>query len=214
MNILSLNLAQLQCFRTIIMLHSSDKGEGRRYTMCSKVMLSLFPGDIFLLVFSLDDRGSLDEVCELLNEITAAKPKLENLKHPAKIPVVICGNKADLKAQGAVRRSQVKQILGEDVAFFETSAKDCNGLDDAFKALTSLGGLPIEISPSRHQLISINTYQSLCISGRGTGNRLRGHGAPCAAMDLLARRPSFTTDLQLVLTSSTKRNKPERCQIQ
>lgn len=177
--------------------------------------LSFSPGDIFLLVFSLDDRESFHHVCELLNEIRAAKAKLLKLKHPARVSAVICGNKADLNAPGAVRRSEVTEILGEDVAFFETSAKDGTGLEGAFRALASLGGLPDETGPSRHQLISILTYQSLCIGQRGRGGgRARGLGAPCAAMEPLARRPSFTSDLRLVLRSSAKHNKPEMCQIQ
>ncbi|XP_038593538.1 GTP-binding protein Rhes [Micropterus salmoides] len=181
----------------------------------AKRRLSILTGDTFLLVFSLDDRESFDEVCELLNEIKAAKAKLLKSKHPARVPAVICGNKGDLGAQRAVARSEVTEILGEDVAFFETSAKDGTGLEDMFRALASLGGLPDETSPSRHQIVPIRTYQSLCIDQRGRrGSRTRGLGAPCAAMDPLARRPSFTSDLRLVLRSSTKHNKPERCQIQ
>ncbi|XP_070837721.1 GTP-binding protein Rhes [Chaetodon trifascialis] len=181
----------------------------------AKRRLSILTGDIFLLVFSLDDRESFDEVCSLLNEIEAAKAKLLKLKHPARVPAVICGNKADLEAARAVGRSEVTEILGEDVPFFETSAKDGTGLEGAFRALATLGGLPDETGPSRHQLISILSYQSLCIGQRGRrGSRARGLAAPCAAMDPLARRPSFTSDLRLVLRSSTKHNKPERCQIQ
>lgn len=178
-------------------------------------MLFFSPGDTFLLVFSLDDRDSFDEVCETLNEIRDAKAKLLKSKNPTKVPAVICGNKADLNVPGAVGRSTVREILGDDVAFFETSAKDGTGLDDAFRALATLGGLPDETSPARHQLISILSYQSLCIGQRGRkGGRARGLSPPCAAMDPLARRPSFTRDLRLVLGSSTKHNKPEMCQIQ
>lgn len=75
---------------------------------------------------------------------------------------MICGNKADLEAPGAVSRSEVEEALGEDVSFFETSAKDGTGLEAAFRALATLGGLPVETSPSRHQLVSILTYQSMC----------------------------------------------------
>ncbi len=175
--------------------------------------LSSSPGDIFLLVFSLNDRESFDEVCALLDEIQAAKAKLLKLKHPARVSAVICGNKADLDEPRAVRRSEVTEILGEGVAFFETSAKDGAGLEGMFRALAALGGLPDETSPSRHQLISILSYQSLCIGQRGRRGS-RGPGAPCAAMDPLARRPSFTSDLRLVLRSNTKHIKPERCQIQ
>ncbi|XP_068435211.1 GTP-binding protein Rhes [Clinocottus analis] len=179
----------------------------------AKRRLSILTGDTFLLVFSLDDRESFSEVCERLNEIKDARAKLLNLKQPARVPVVICGNKADVAAPRAVRRSEVAEALGEDVAYFETSAKDGTGMDGVFRALATLGGLPGETSPSRHQLISILSYQSMCVGARGRRGS-RGLGAPCAALDTLARRPSFTSDLRLVLRSSTKHNKPERCQIQ
>lgn len=176
-------------------------------------MLFVSPGDIFLLVFSLDERDSFNEVCGLLNEIRTAKAKLVKLKNALSVPVVICGNKADLDTQRVVRRSEVIEILGEDVPFFETSAKDGTGLEDMFRAVASLGGLPEETTPSRHQIVSLVTYQSLCIGQRGRRGS-SSHGAPCAAVDPLARRPSFTSDLRLVLGSSTKHNKPEKCQIQ
>ncbi|KAM6966296.1 GTP-binding protein Rhes [Tautogolabrus adspersus] len=181
----------------------------------AKRRLSILTGDTFLLVFNLDDKESFNEICELLNEIKAAKAKLLKLKHPARVPVVICGNKSDLDAPRAVTRSEVSEILGEDVAFFQTSAKDGTGLDVMFRALATLGGLPDETSPSRHQMIPLLTYQSMYLDQRGRRwSRTRALGAPCAATDPLARRPSFTSDLRLVLNSSTKHNKPERCQIQ
>uniref|UniRef100_A0A8D3D1Z0 RASD family member 2a n=1 Tax=Scophthalmus maximus TaxID=52904 RepID=A0A8D3D1Z0_SCOMX len=157
----------------------------------AKRRLSILTGDIFLLVFSLDDKDSLGEVGELLKEIKDAKAKLLKLKSPARAPAVVCGNKADLDAQRAVSCSEV------------TSAKDGSGLDGAFRALAALGGLPDETCPSRHQLVPV---QSL----RG-GRRDR---SPRAALEPLASRPSFTSDLRLVLGSSTKHNKPEKCQIQ
>ncbi|KAG7239990.1 hypothetical protein INR49_028100, partial [Caranx melampygus] len=178
----------------------------------AKRRLSILTGDIFLLVFSLDDKDSLREVCELLNEIKDAKAKLLKLKNPASVPVVACGNKADLGAQRVVSRSEAAEILGEGVSIFETSAKDGTGLESMFRALASVGGLPDETSPSRHQIVSIPTYQSLCIGQQGSrGSRKHGLiGAPCAAVEPLARRPSFSSDLQLVLGSSTKHNKPEK----
>ncbi|XP_023131460.2 GTP-binding protein Rhes [Amphiprion ocellaris] len=181
----------------------------------AKRRLSILTGDIFLLVFSLDDRDSLNEACELLREIKAAKAKLLKSKRPAKVSAVICGNKSDLDAQRVVRRSEVGMVLGEDLPYFEISAKNGTGLESVFRALASLGGLPDETSPSRHQIISIPTYQSLCVRQRGRrGSRTPELGAPCAAVDPLARRPSFSSDLRLVLGSSTKHNKPEKCQIQ
>ncbi|XP_033944395.1 GTP-binding protein Rhes [Pseudochaenichthys georgianus] len=180
----------------------------------AKRRLSILTGDTFLLVFSLDDRESFNKVCDFLNEIKDAKAKLLTCKHLPRVPqVVICGNKADLKAQRVVRQSEVAEALGEDVTFFETSAKDGTGMEAAFRGLASVGRLPDETIPSRHEMISLFTYQSMCIGRRGRRGS-RGLCTPCAAVDPLACRPSFTSDLRLVLKSSTKHNKPERCQIQ
>ncbi|XP_054616160.1 GTP-binding protein Rhes [Dunckerocampus dactyliophorus] len=176
----------------------------------AKRRLSILTGDIFLLVFSLCDRESFSEVCELLSEIKAAKTKLLKVKQPARLPVVVCGNKVDLAAQRAVSRSEVTEALTRDVTFVETSAKCGTGLEVAFKELAVMGGLPDETSPSRHQLVSMVAYQSLCVNQRGR----RRSRTPCAVVDSLVRRPSFGSDLQLVLGSSTKANKPERCHIQ
>ncbi|XP_037544347.1 GTP-binding protein Rhes [Nematolebias whitei] len=179
----------------------------------AKRRLSILTGDVFLLVFSLDDRESLNEVHKLQREVTAAKAKIHK---PARaVKLLVCGNKADLD-QRVVAGSEVGQILGEDVPFFETSAKDGTGLEAVFAALATLGGLPHETSPSRHQIISILTYQSLCVGRRGRRRRRlwRGAGAPCAAVDPVAQRPSFSSDLRLVLGSSTKAKKPEVCPVQ
>lgn len=158
----------------------------------------------------------MNEVRELLNEIKVAKAKLHKPNHPAKVPVLVCANKADLDAQRVLSNSEVADILGEDAPFFETSAKTGAGLEAVFMALAALGGMPDETIPSRHQVVPILTYQSLCIGKRGMRMRRhsRGLGAPCAAVDPLARRPSFTSDLRLVLGSSTKVKKPEKCQVQ
>lgn len=153
-------------------------------------------GDLFLLVFSVDDRESLHEVRRLQHEITAAKAKIQK---PARaVKLVVCGNKADLDKQRVVGGSEVGQVLGEGVPVFETSAKDGTGLDALFAAVATLGGLPHETSPSRHQIVSILTLRG-CRRRRGPW---RGPGAPCAAVDPLARRPSFGSDLRLVLGSN------------
>ncbi|XP_061556991.1 GTP-binding protein Rhes [Phycodurus eques] len=179
----------------------------------AKRRLSILTGDIFLLVFSLDKKESFSEVCELLSEIRVARTKLLKSKRPPRLPVVVCGNKADLDAQRVVSRSDVTEALARDVAFFETSAKRGTALEAVFRELAVMGGLPDATAPSRHRLVSMVTYQSLCQRGRGR-SRTPGEAAPCAAVDPLARRPSFGSDLRLVLGSSAKANKPERCQIQ
>ncbi|KAM4598260.1 GTP-binding protein Rhes [Polymixia lowei] len=181
----------------------------------AKRRLSILTGDIFLLVFSVDDRESFHEVCALRDEIVSAKTKLTKPKDGARVPIVICGNKVDLDARRVVGRSETSQILGEDAAFFETSAKEGTGLRGAFRAIAALGGLPDETGPSEHQTVSILAYQSLCAERRGRkGSRALGRDAPRAALHPLARRPSVNSDLQQVLGSSSKRDKPEKCHIQ
>nr|XP_046189485.1 GTP-binding protein Rhes-like [Oncorhynchus gorbuscha] len=180
--------------------------------------LSILTGDIFLLVFSVDDRDSFKEVHALRKEIIAAKTKLMKLKENARVPIVICGNKVDLEAERVISRPEMFRALGEDTALFETSAKDTTSLEEMFQALVKLGGLPTETRPSQHREISIRTYQALSTSRSRCGRRSRAlvPDAPCGAVYPLARRPSFNSDLQLVMgPSPTKRSKPiEKCQIQ
>ncbi|KAG7491343.1 hypothetical protein MATL_G00002780 [Megalops atlanticus] len=185
----------------------------------AKRRLSILTGDIFLLVFSVDDRGSFEEVSALRKEIVAAKSKLLKCKENARIPTIVCANKVDLDPkERVISQAEVCQELGEDCPYFETSAKDSTNLEEVFEALAKRGGLPTETGPSQHRKISIRSYQALR-SGR-TGERgSRGvtHDIPCGALYPLARRPSFSTDLRQVLAPSAtrKRGTPlEKCQIQ
>ena len=165
----------------------------------------------------------MKEARNLRNEIISSKTTLMKSKDIPRVPIVICGNKVDLAAGRVVSRSEISELLGEDAAYFDTSAKAGSGLDDVFRALVTLGGLPGEIIPSQHQTISLHTYQSLFSHQRGlrkmSGEVRKMSGevaldAPCAALCASARRPSFNSDLKLVLGSSSSKNKPKKCQIQ
>ncbi|XP_046894753.1 GTP-binding protein Rhes [Hypomesus transpacificus] len=182
----------------------------------AKRRLSILTGDIFLLVFSVDDKESFKEACALRQEIIDAKTKLVKLKDIAKTQIVICGNKVDLERERVVHRSEICNAFLEEAAVFEASAKDGTGLEEMFGALAKLGGLPTETRPSQHQTISIGTYQELSTSRRDRrGSRVRDFDRPCGAV-YLATRPSYSCDLQNVLgQSSTKRSKAmEKCHIQ
>ncbi|XP_051988015.1 dexamethasone-induced Ras-related protein 1-like [Xyrauchen texanus] len=183
----------------------------------AKRRLSILTGDIFLLVFSVTDRESFNEVCSLREEVIAAKSKLKKSKENRQLPIIICGNKSDFNSLRAVHQSDVRQCLGEDSVFFEVSAKDHTKLEEMFEALAVLGGLPTETRPSHHRDISIHTYEAL--SNRKRNKRAIGGLAvsePCGAVHPLARRPSFNSDLRRVMGPPTpKRSTPiERCQIQ
>ncbi|TRY87328.1 hypothetical protein DNTS_031441 [Danionella cerebrum] len=178
----------------------------------AKRRLSILTGDIFLLVFSLDDRGSFEEVRSLHSQILAAKSALHQSKSKLRVPMVICANKVDLPSdQHAVSRCEVFGALGASCAFFETSAKERVNLEQVFEALAQRGGLPLETGPSQHRKISIRSYQAMRTQGGG------GCQAPCGALFPLVRRPSFGSDLRLVLGPKANRKQSraaERCQIQ
>ena len=179
-------------------------------------------GDVFLLVFSLDDRGSFEEVCALRTEIREAKAKLHNISVAGRcvsVPFVVCANKMDLpQSERAVPQTDL--MLGEDCAYFETSAKESTNLDKVFEALAKQGGLPAETGPSQHRKVSLRSYQALCAVERAAGRRSQAPRCEdaCGALHPLARRPSFSTDLRQVL-GPHQPQKPaggnvEKCKIQ
>lgn len=184
----------------------------------------IFAGDIFLLVFSLDDRSSLEEVCSLRTEILAAKSKLNKSSVPEQcaqpqVPLLVCANKVDLlQSERGISKAEVLQALGDDCAYFETSAKDSTNLEKVFETLAKRGGLPTETGPSQHRKVSLRSYQAIWSgSAAGRGSRAPGRDDPCGALYPLARRPSFSSDLRQVIGPHTAR-KPgkalEKCPIQ
>ncbi|XP_042372506.1 dexamethasone-induced Ras-related protein 1-like, partial [Plectropomus leopardus] len=84
----------------------------------AKRRLSILTGDIFLLVFSLDDRSSFEEVCTLRTEILAAKSKLTKSSVPEQcaqqqVPLVVCANKVDLQeSEREISKAEVLQAFG------------------------------------------------------------------------------------------------------
>lgn len=149
-------------------------------------------------MFSVDDRGSFDEVCTLRAEILSAKAALLRSKaRVSSVPVVVCANKADLPVeQHVVSRTEALHAFADSSALYETSAKDSINLEEVFAALAERGGLPVETGPSRHRKLSIRSYHAILRAARQ-----RGGDTPCGAVHPLARRPSFGTDLQLALAS-------------
>lgn len=179
-------------------------------------------GDIFLLVFSLDDRSSFEEVCALRTEILAAKSKLTKSSAPEqcaqpRVPLLVCANKVDLsESERVVSRAEALRALGEDCAYFETSAKDSRNLEDVFEALATRGGLPAETGPSQHRKVSLRSYQAMR-TGRTRGQPASTCEDPCGVLYPLARRPSFSTDLRQVIGPQGAKKtgrEADKCQIQ
>ncbi|KAI0118352.1 ras family-domain-containing protein [Nemania sp. FL0031] len=83
-------------------------------------------GQGFLLVFSITSASSLNEIAGLRDEII-------RIKDDENIPIVICGNKADLEEHRAVPRGrgfEVSQRWG--APYYETSARNKTNVDEVF----------------------------------------------------------------------------------
>ncbi|ELQ36196.1 hypothetical protein OOU_Y34scaffold00666g57 [Pyricularia oryzae Y34] len=74
-------------------------------------------GQGFLLVFSITSQSSLAELAQLREEII-------RIKDDEKVPIVICGNKADLEEQRAVPRTKAFAISQRwGAPYYEASAR-------------------------------------------------------------------------------------------
>ncbi|KAI1402633.1 ras-domain-containing protein [Hypoxylon fuscum] len=83
-------------------------------------------GQGFLLVFSITSASSLAELAGLRDEII-------RIKDDENIPIVICGNKADLEDQRSVPRTkgfQISQRWG--APYYEASARTKTNVDEVF----------------------------------------------------------------------------------
>lgn len=89
----------------------------------------LSSGGGFLLVFSLTDLATFEEIKQL-------RDKICNVKDTKKVPFVICGNKADLVDQREVPEDQIKPFCSKTkIPYFETSAKENMNVEEAFQTL-------------------------------------------------------------------------------
>eukprot|EP00761_Pharyngomonas_kirbyi_P011387 gb/GECH01011412.1/.p1 GENE.gb/GECH01011412.1/~~gb/GECH01011412.1/.p1 ORF type:complete len:223 (+),score=54.70 gb/GECH01011412.1/:1-669(+) len=90
-------------------------------------------GQGFLLVYSITDPGSFDEVSELHKLIVENRQEVE----PIEPPVVLVGNKSDLEEERAVTYEEGKELSDEwnRSDFLETSAKERVNVDEAFESL-------------------------------------------------------------------------------
>ncbi|XP_046849896.1 ras-like protein RAS2 [Xenia sp. Carnegie-2017] len=86
-------------------------------------------GEGFLLVFSLTDRASFDEINKFYNQILRVKDRSE-------FSMIIVGNKSDLERERVVS-SQEGNELGRQlrIPYIEASAKTRTNVDAAFHDL-------------------------------------------------------------------------------
>jgi GTPase KRas protein len=86
-------------------------------------------GDGFLLMYSITNSSTFDEITRLHEHILRAKDA-------AKGPIVLVGNKCDLESQRQVTTAQAKAFADKlGIPFFEASAKTKVNVDEAFAAV-------------------------------------------------------------------------------
>ncbi|KAI1232591.1 hypothetical protein IHE44_0006419 [Lamprotornis superbus] len=86
-------------------------------------------GEGFLLVFSVTDRGSFEEIYKFQRQILRVKDRDE-------FPMILVGNKADLDHQRQVTQEEGQQLARQlKVVYMEASAKIRLNVDQAFHEL-------------------------------------------------------------------------------
>ncbi|XP_071943607.1 ras-like protein 2 [Antedon mediterranea] len=89
-------------------------------------------GDGFLLVFSLCNKNSFDEIFKFHRQILRVKDREE-------FPMVLIGNKADLKEQRQVSTNDIEMLSRDlNMKFVECSAKTRQNVDEAFHELVRI----------------------------------------------------------------------------
>ena len=85
-------------------------------------------GDAFLLIYSIDNRASFEEIEHFHSDIVRNKAK-------ADIPLVLCGNKCDLDDRREITQGEGEVLAHQlNCRFFETSAKTNTNISQAFEA--------------------------------------------------------------------------------
>ncbi|XP_053576592.1 ras-related protein R-Ras2 isoform X2 [Bombina bombina] len=94
-------------------------------------------GEGFLLVFSVTDRKSLEELYKFHRQILRVKDREE-------FPMILVGNKADMELQRQVLQEEGQQLGSQlKIKYFETSAKLRKNVDQIFTELVRAIRLPI-----------------------------------------------------------------------
>ncbi|XP_054715069.1 ras-related protein Rap-1b-like [Uloborus diversus] len=101
--------------------------------------LSIRSGRAFLLVFSLDDAGTLREALRIWEHIRKIRGD--------KVPVVLVGNKTDLEAERQVTSEMVDEALLQD-----DSTPQCKYLETSAKSNFNVGPLFVELLQHAREL--------------------------------------------------------------
>lgn len=127
--------------------------------------LNIMIGDLFVLVFSLDDIDSyfqVKQLCELIIKLKKNKQDSKNSNNNLNIPILILGNKLDYLLENKIAArcvdlNETQQFASQFKCLYsEISCKNKIGLDSAFERFFTQATLPVEMIPSKHRRVSLN----------------------------------------------------------
>ncbi|XP_013385578.1 ras-related protein Rap-1b [Lingula anatina] len=106
--------------------------------------LNICNGDAFVLVYSLADESTLDEVKKIRQQILDEKKTDE-------VPIVIVGNKSDIAdKEREMQRETVETVVNIDWGngYVESSAQNNKNIDEIFKELLVQSRIQFQLSPA------------------------------------------------------------------
>ena len=112
-----------------IMLEILDTAGTEQFTAMRELYMR--QGQGFLLVFSITNHNSFQELFELREQII-------RVKDDPNVPIVLVGNKSDLEDDRAIPRARAFQLAQQwgNVPYFEASARRRANVNECFMALT------------------------------------------------------------------------------
>ena len=171
-------------------------------------MCFLSSGDLFILVYSIDNRESFEEVKRLQLQVWESKgqsPQQGQSQKRPNVPMVLVGNKCDKETEREISTDELKALTEgiPSCGAVETSAKKNINIEEIFLKLFMLAQLPTEMSPSLHRKVQ-PTYVGGSPSASGSFRRgvtiRRRLSDACGAVAPNTRRPSIRTDLLILQT--------------
>lgn len=115
--------------------------------------LSITTGNAFILVYSVDDEESWNEVGRLRNQIIESRGP--------RVPIVIVANKCDIQFDRRIPQELAESIATIDwkCGYVECSAKENLGILDVFKELLVQAKIRYNLSPAvRRRRISLPSF--------------------------------------------------------
>ncbi|XP_071963579.1 dexamethasone-induced Ras-related protein 1-like [Antedon mediterranea] len=157
--------------------------------------LSILTGDIFIIVYSIDNKNTFQEAVRLKDQIIETKVCNGGAKS---VPMVIAANKCDKEACRAVSSEEAAkgfETNNKRCSFIETSAKKSINIDTLFRLLFENAKLPSEMSPSLHRKMSASNTPTLKPKENNRLTFRRRLSEACGIVSPNARRPSVRSDL-------------------